>query len=317
VTPAFHAPEAIARRGHLPRLVRELEVALREGLHDRAQVPMRQTLVQPEPAAAFLSMPALSSQIGIYLDKVATIFPRAAGDPRPTVTALVVAFSTLTGELLAMLDGAAVTNLKCAAVSALVTDACAHPTARILALAGTGVQAWQQVRAVCSVRPIEELRVWARDPAAAARFCAELRNEANPSAPSMLLPCATLEQAVRGADIVATATAARTPLAPLSAFGDLPPHVHLNCMGGHTAESRELPRELLRTSTLVVEHLATAIAEAGDVHAGALALGELLQQEPAALRGRRTIFSSTGHAFLDLITTAHLLRELASGESPS
>jgi ornithine cyclodeaminase len=99
----------------------------------------------------------------------------------------------------------------------------------------------------------------------------------------------------------------------LARFSDLLPGVHINCMGGHTVESREVPLELLRASTLIVEDLPTAIAEAGEVHANAITLGQLVQGDSGPLRAVRTIFSSTGHAFLDVITTAHLLRELERG----
>lgn len=322
MTTPFLSHDAVARAGHLGRLVRELEAALASGQHERMQVPLREVIAWDEPPAAFLSMPAVSTHFGLALTKVATVFDRAADDPRPTITAVVAAFSARTGELLAMLDGAAVTNLKCAAVSALVTERCAREDARVLAIAGAGVQAWQQAVAVCAVRPIEEIRVWARRPERAAAFAALLRDAGEklvgPRAvrPPRVLGCASFDEAVRGADVIGTATAARTPLVSFAVLdAALSPDAHLNCMGGHSVTSRELPHQLLRSATLIVEHEATAVAEAGDVHAGALALGELVRRDPAELRARRTVLSSTGHAFLDLITTAHLLRELDLGGS--
>lgn len=308
----FYRHEVVARHGNLERLVRELEIALKEGHHERMQVPRREIVALDEPRAAFVSMPAVSGHLGIYINKVATIFERGPGDSRPTVNAVVAAFSARTGELRALLDGAAVTNLKCAAVSALVTDLCARNDARVLVIAGAGVQARQQAVAVCAVRRIEEIRVWARSFARAASFAAELRGSVGRGAGRELLitPCESLDEAVRDADVIGTATASNTPLA---SFAVLSPDVHINCMGGHTTASRELPVELLRSSTLIVEHVPTAVAEAGAVHAGAVSLGALVTQYPAALRTRRTVFSSTGHAFLDAITTAHLLRELAAG----
>jgi ornithine cyclodeaminase/alanine dehydrogenase-like protein (mu-crystallin family) len=308
----FYPYDAVIAAGDLKRLVRELEIALMEGQHERMQVPIREVVTLDEPRAAFLSMPAVSRHFGLCVAKVATLFERAPGDVLPTVNAVVAAFSATTGELLALLDGAAVTNLKCAAVSALVTDRCARRDARVLAIAGTGAQARQQAVSVCAVRPIAEIRVWARSLARAAHFAIELRGIVGCDAGRdvRITPCASLDEAVRGADVIGTATAANTPLASFSA---LSPGVHINCMGGHTTVSRELPHEVLRSATLIVEHVPTAVAEAGPVHAGALSLGELVNQDPDALRARRTVFSSTGHAFLDVITTAHLLRALEPG----
>ncbi len=304
----YYPYDVVVRHGNLARLVRELEVALREGEPERMQVPMREVVVQGP--GAYLSMPAVSQHFGIYMNKVATIFERPPGDALPTVTAVVVAFSTRTGELLAFLDGVAVTNLKCAAVSTLVTDLCAREDARVLTIAGTGVQARQQVVSVCSVRPIEEIRIWGRSFARASSFAAELRTTVGANV--QVTAWESLDEAAETADVIGTATAADTPIAR---FATLAPDVHINCMGGHTADTRELPLELLRSSTLIVEHVPTAIAEAGAIHANALSLGALVKQDPAVLRSRRTVFSSTGHAFLDLITTAHLLRELAAGDA--
>jgi ornithine cyclodeaminase/alanine dehydrogenase-like protein (mu-crystallin family) len=83
--------------------------------------------------------------------------------------------------------------------------------------------------------------------------------------------------------------------------------VHINCMGAHTAESRELPVALLRSSVVIVEDVRTAIAEAGESHSGAVELATLLAEMDGALAGRRTIFASTGCAYLDLITCAYLV----------
>jgi ornithine cyclodeaminase/alanine dehydrogenase-like protein (mu-crystallin family) len=300
---AFLFHEVIASRGDLPRLVRELEAALEAGLHERVRVPPRVTVPATNRNAAFVSMPAVAEHLGLYINKVATLFTRAQEDPLPTVTAVVAAFSTHTGELLAMLDGAAVTNLKCAAVSALVTDLCARTDARTLALAGTGAQARQQVAAVLAVRPIRELRLWARNPARRAAFASELRATLGEAV--HIIPCDTFDEAIRCADIIGTATSSKTPL---GGFEDLVPGVHVNCMGGHTVEEREVPHALLRSSTIIVEDLATALAEAGPLHANALSLGELVRRDSASLREGRTVFSSTGHAFLDVLTVAHLLR---------
>jgi ornithine cyclodeaminase/alanine dehydrogenase-like protein (mu-crystallin family) len=302
---AFLSHEVIASRGDLPQLVRELEAALEAGLHEQVRVPLRVTVPATERNAAFVSMPAVAEHLGLYINKVATLFARAAEDPLPTVNAVVAAFSTRTGELLAMLDGVAVTNLKCAAVSALVTDLCARTDARTLAVAGTGAQARQQVAAVLAVRPIREVRLWARNPDRRAAFATELRASLGEAV--HVVACDAFDDAIRPADVIGTATSSKTPL---GTFEDLLPGVHINCMGGHTVEDREVPHALLRSSTVIVEDLATALAEAGPLHANALSLGQLVRRDSATLREGRTVFSSTGHAFLDVLTVAHLLRRL-------
>jgi ornithine cyclodeaminase/alanine dehydrogenase-like protein (mu-crystallin family) len=203
-----------------------------------------------------------------------------------------------------LLDGAALTELKCAAVSALVTDYCAVPEAKALAIVGAGVQARQQFRGVCSVRAIEEIRLHARNPAKRRELADEIRSGGHAL---RVIEAESLEHAIAGADVVGTATAACTPLGE---FRSLSASVHINCMGGHTETSRELPAALLESSLLVVEDVPTAVAEAGTLHRRALELDQLPGLAPDVLRKQRTVFSSTGHAFLDLIATAHVLRRL-------
>lgn len=105
-------------------------------------------------------------------------------------------------------------------------------------------------------------------------------------------------------DVIATAT---TSVLPLPIATDLPEHVHINCMGAHTTRSRELPHSLLAAATLVVEDIETAVAEAGEIHRTAIDLAALESGGHTGLDGRPTVFSSTGHASLDLITCAHLV----------
>jgi ornithine cyclodeaminase/alanine dehydrogenase-like protein (mu-crystallin family) len=296
----------VAQRCDVRALAQEMGRAYRTGVCARMVVPQRETVSLPAPPSAFLSMPAVSADLGLYVNKVATIFARPPGDARPTVTAVVLVFSAQTGDLVAALDGNALTSVKCAAVTALVTDACAEPRAAVLAIVGSGVQARQQYAGVTAVRDITEVRVHARSAEHRRRFADELRAQAQGA--RRIVEVDSLEAAIDGADVVGTATAANRPL---GAFAHLAPHAHVNCMGGHTTESRELPLELLRSTQLIVEHVPTAVAEAGSVHDQAADIAAMLAMDPARLRERRTIFSSTGHAALDVVAAAHVLARAA------
>lgn len=185
-------------------------------------------------------------------------------------------------------------------VTARATHYCALPAARTLALIGTGDLALQQLLGVCAVRPIRFVRLYGRSPASARRFVA--RAHALGRRPLQFAACASPEQAVAGADVVCTATTCAKPLVHAA---QLVPHVHINCMGAHTSESREVARELLAGATLIVEDRETAVEQAGCVHETALELRELAALAPARLQRALTVFSSTGHAFLDLLSAAY------------
>ncbi|WP_378729916.1 ornithine cyclodeaminase family protein [Nocardia brasiliensis] len=283
------------------RLVRSLAESMREALRSgavgRMLVPVRET-IEDATGTKFLSMPAVSPDHDLYINKVATI--AAAPGQGTTVTSVVPMFAASTGRFLGTLDGAAVTNLKCAAVTALVTDRCAAPKSRILGIIGSGVQARQQFLGVSAIRDLTEVRIWSRDAGHAAAFARDIA-AADPTV--KVVVCDSAEHASRGVDVLSTATTSVSPL-PISA--ELPAHVHINCMGAHTTESREIPVELLRSSVVVVEDRRTAIAEAGESHSAAIELDTLMATDPADFRDRRTVFASTGCAYLDLITCAQL-----------
>lgn len=291
-------------------MVRLLAAAMRAGLDGgavgRMIVPPRETAEGPA-GNKFLSMPAISPDYDLYINKVATIVAAGARNRGATVTSTVPMFAAASGRYLGALDGTVVTNLKCAAVTALVTDYCAAPDSAVLGVIGSGVQARQQFLGVSAVRPVRQVRVFSPNPAHAAACAADLTALAARDGTALsAVACASAEQASADVDILITATTSTEPL-PISTR--LPAHVHINCVGAHTATSRELSAELLTTSVLIVEDRRTAIAEAGPLHAAALELDQLsrYEREGAGLPGQRTIFASTGCAYLDLITCAHLM----------
>jgi ornithine cyclodeaminase/alanine dehydrogenase-like protein (mu-crystallin family) len=261
-------------------LAGQMAAALRSGAVRRMIVPPRET-AQDAAGTKFISMPAVSPDFDLYINKVATIVPPGAG---PTVTSVVPVFSASRGSYLGTLDGALVTNLKCAAVTALVTDRCAAKGS--------------------------EVRVFSPNHEHAAGFADFVGAASGGAAPVCVAVCGSAADASRDVDILVTATVSSDPL-PVSR--QLRGHVHVNCVGAHTVRSRELPLDLLTSSVLIVEDRPTAIAEAGPVHSTAFELDALDTPAAAGFDERRTVFSSTGCAYLDLITCAYLVTTVLLG----
>jgi ornithine cyclodeaminase/alanine dehydrogenase-like protein (mu-crystallin family) len=294
-------------------LVRSLADAMRAGLRSgavrRMIVPPRET-AEDATGTKFISMPAVSPDYDLYINKVATIVAPGALGRGATVTSIVPMFSASSGRYLGALDGTVVTNLKCAAVTALVTDRCAAKNSGVLGIIGSGVQARQQYLGVSAVRDVREVRVFSPNPDHAAAFAADVTamaaraGTAHAGTAGSVAVCRSAAEASEGVDILVTATVSSDPL-PISSR--LPGHVHVNCVGAHTVASRELSQDLLRASVLIVEDRRTAIAEAGPLHSAALELDALDTPAAAGCDRQRTIFSSTGCAYLDLITCAHLV----------
>lgn len=295
--------------------VRVLAASVRCGYAEAlnsAVIPLRTSIQGKEPFFAFDCMPAYSASHRLFVVKIGAVLPQREPDAK-TVHALVAAFCCRSGQPFAVLDGNAVTHLKCAAVAAMVTDACARADARKLGLIGAGVQARVQLRAALAVRQIEQVGVFSRDRVHLQAFVSECEAEFQQV---RFMACASADEAVREADIVSTATTSVEPLLEESSL--LRPGLHINCFGNHTPRSRELPRSVLeRGSILLVEDKHTAIAEAGEVHAAAYTLGQIGEIDSARLRRERTVFSSTGHAFLDLLAVDHVLAGLGVRPNPA
>ena len=74
-------------------------------------------------------------------------------------------------------------------------------------------------------------------------------------------PCATVREAVEGADIVCTATSSREPVV----LGEwLSPGAHVNAVGSSVAAARELDTAAVARSRFFVDRRESALAEAGD-----------------------------------------------------
>ena len=282
------------------RLISTMENALAAFSRGRVLQPVRNMLTIEEGKRYLGIMPAVADDaMGA---KLVSFYPGNAGSGVATHLAMILLFRTDTGEPLAVLDARLITEMRTAAVSAAVTKYLAASDSHILALLGSGVQAEAHLHALSQVRNFEEIRVWSRTTAHAERF-AEKHGAR----------MAALEAAVRGADVIVTATNA---IEPILKGAWLKPGAHVNAVGSPRPNWRELDdtamantlivdsREaVLRESGDVILSKATIFAEAGEIFAG-------VKEAPAAMT---TIFKSVGIAIED-IATAKLVYDAASRE---
>lgn len=270
-------------------LIRTMEAALAAFSTGRVVQPMRQWLGIDRHDGYLGVMPAAGeAAMGI---KLVTLYPRNTGTPVPSVMAIVVLFSTETGEPLALMDGRLITEMRTAAVSAAVTDRVAAPESRVLALLGSGVQARAHLGALSEIRRFDDVRVWSATPEHAARFADELGCRATDA-----------ETAVRGADVVVTATHAREPVLK-GAW--LKPGAHVNAIGAPMPTWRELDDAVM--ANIVIADSRDAVAhESGDVILSKAPIfaeaGELFAGLSRCPPGATTVFKSVGLAIEDIAT---------------
>ena len=241
---------------------------------------------------------ATSDAMGV---KVVSLYPRNAGTRIPTVTATVLLMRPDTGEPVAILDGTSLTAMRTAAVSAAVTKRLASPESRVLALLGSGLEAETHLDAISHVRTFDEVRVWSRTRAHAERFAARHGAKAMDA-----------ESAVRGADVIVTATPAREPILE-GAW--LKRGAHVNAIGAPMPTWRELDDEAM-SNVIVVESREAALHESGDVilsNARIYAeLGEIFAGTKPSPVSETTVYKSVGIAVED-VAAAKLVFDAISG----
>jgi ornithine cyclodeaminase len=165
-------------------------------------------------------------------------------------TAVYILFDSADGSIAAVMEAAALGQLRTSAMTGVGTRWLADPGADDMALIGTGMQAVTQVAAVNAVRPLRRVRVWSPTADKRSAFAAKLAREFDFS----VVDAPTIEAATRDASIVTLVTRAKEPF--LSA-GLLAPGTHLNAVGAILPANAEfLPDVFDRASWIAVDDLA-------------------------------------------------------------
>lgn len=298
-----------------------VEEALRSLARGEAVQPLRSALWMPDRHGLLAVMPGMLGSLGggdpVAGVKVITVMPGNHTHGEESHQGLILLFEQERGRPLAVLDATAVTAIRTAAASAVATRALAREDAGDLAILGSGTQARTHLEAMRAVRTLRRVRVWSRNPESARRFAHFAKAEGVETA-------ASAREAVQGADLICTVTAATSPVLQ----GDwISPGAHINAVGACTPKVRELDAAAVARSRLFVDRRESALAEAGDFllarEEGAVTdahiLGELGEVLEGRVHGRRsgeeiTLFKSLGIAVEDLAAGRHVCRK-ASGSS--
>jgi len=297
------------------QVMRDALTALARG---EALVPLRMIMRVPGASGFVGLMPGYIApgerRDGALGLKAVLVFPANAERGIETHQGAVLLFEADTGRLSAMMDGAAITAIRTAAVSGVATDLLARPDSVELAILGAGVQARTHIDAIAAVRPLRRVRIWSRNPDRAAALALEQRSRFN----FPIEAEAMADAAVRGADIVATVTASAEPILQR---GWLKEGVHINAVGSSIPTSREIDTPTMAAARLFVDRRESALAEAGDLLIPMLEgavkgdhvqaeLGEVLTGKKPGRRSARelTLFKSLGLAVEDVASAAYVVR---------
>ena len=289
--------------------VEAVTAALNSGADPAADLP-RQAV--PVRSGHFLLMPSEGARSGAHVGvKVATVAPENPARGLPRIQASYLLFDAESLSLVATLDGTALTTLRTPAVSVAAVaprlQAGSGPVA--LAVLGAGPQAHGHVATLASVlgsqRQLGPVTYLVREPA-----------KVTPSEGAQVVPLGGQRagDVLRAANVVVCATSARSPLFDDGLIAD---SAVVIAVGSHEPDARELPGTLCARATVVVEDVATALREAGDVcmavDDGALRAAHLVSMREVVTGhalpdpGRPLVFKSVGMSWEDLVVAEAVL----------
>jgi ornithine cyclodeaminase/alanine dehydrogenase-like protein (mu-crystallin family) len=244
-------------------------------------------------------------------------YPVAGGRVRFLVTTF-----ALDGSLQALIEANLMGAYRTGAASGVAAKALGHRGPADVAIIGTGFQATTHALALSRVCEIKELRVFSRSPEHRAAFARDRQAALG----VRTVAAASAEAAVRGADIVVTATPSAEPVL----LADwVEPHALVIAAGSNFPARAEIPPDLVeRARTIVVDQLADAQIESGDLiqaHAAGKFDWDRATELSSVVAGHWrvpdevgiTLFESQGLAIWDLAAASVVLpaaRERGLGE---
>lgn len=305
-----------------PRLIKEMRnaflVMLQRGTLKnsnplRIKVGLSSVEAAPANASVMILAPGYVTGISAYTVKVHAKYPDNPGAGMPSIQGVIQLFDSRNGELLAIIDSPILTAHRTAAAAMVATDTLARRDSRNVAIIGAGVQGDIQLRYLRDIRDIDAVYVYDVDDERAQHYAERWTREG--------LSCraaSSVRQAVASADIVISATWARSPIL----YSDMiRPGTHITTLGADEPGKVEVSETLIRAGRVVCDDTEMAkrmgilntLSEPNDIQLSTLS--EMLTRSS----GRRsdsdiTIFGGVGLPFQDLVGAWHVYQQsLISG----
>lgn len=226
-----------------------------------------------------------------------------------------IVFGADRGEMLCIIENNQLSWMRTGATSAVATDHCAVDCASTLGMIGAGRQARSQLLAIAAVRDLEAVSIYSPTEANRVKYANEMSEATG-------IPITTVDsakQAVKGFDIVCTATTSDTPVIQ-GEWIDLGTHV--NAIGSHYPGDREIDTRTVTRSRVVVDSLARAQKEEGELLIpasegafewdSAVELGDIVAgKAPGRQRPDDITFMTSGALATEVLVVARNVYELA------
>lgn len=165
---------------------------------------------------------------------------------------LVATYDSDTGTFEGVIIGHRVGAVRTGAIGGVAIDELARSDVKTLGILGSGRQARTQLEAAVSVRDIDEVNVYSPTKSHREQFATELSQELDLD----VRAASSSESAVRGAEVLITATSSREPVFDLEW---LEPGVHINAVGPKFKTAHELDPAVAAKSDVIVTDSLTQV----------------------------------------------------------
>jgi len=296
----------------IDELITSLEQAHIQYSTGKAVMPMRLVVPLPQIQGRITSMPGCLNENKALGMKVVTYFQENPKRGLPAILATIMLFSAETGKMIAVMDGTYITAIRTACASAVATKALANRETAVLGIVGAGVQARAHIQALTHVRKIERIKIYSPSGTSATR----IKQDLEPIVKVAIDVVGSAEDAVRDADLLVTGTTAKEPILKSDW---LKAGVHINAVGAHRPDYREIDGPVVARAKVIVDSREAIMAECGDVLLAIKEkaidenhiygeIGEILAGVKAGRSnaGEITLYKSVGIAIQD-VATANLV----------
>ncbi|OON71512.1 ornithine cyclodeaminase family protein [Streptomyces tsukubensis] len=299
----------VGRDAIMDRLIEELHkgfAALGSGEFDEA--PPRSGFARSAEVPGVIEfMPYRVPGVGVTMKTISYSPHNYQRFRLPTVVGTVSRLDDDSGSLIAFADAAVITAMRTGAVSAVASRLLARPDSSTLALIGAGAQAVTQAHALSRVLPMERILVSDIDQGHAESFAGRV------AFLGLTVEVTDPEAAVAAADVLTTVTSVPAGRGPVVPPEPRLPHLHVNAVGADEPGKTELPRVLLESAFICVDHPGQARTEGEFQQFPDRELGPSLASlcaapsTAAAHIDSLSVLDSTGSAFADHIAFDVLL----------
>jgi alanine dehydrogenase len=292
-----------------------VEKAFGEFARGSAMMPPRSTMMLEKYNGSVSLMSSYLEETVALATKVISIYPDNPQKGLPTTMASIVVNDPETGMIDAILDGTYLTSVRTGAASGVAARYLASKDSRVAAVIGCGAQGRTQAWAIAETFDLDQLRIFDVFPEGMDGFADEM----GPRLGVDIVKAESGEEAVKGADIVLTATTSKEPVVRRAWLGD---RVHVGAFGSFYPDTRELDTSTIVEAKVVVDSVEAIMDEAGDIlipiSEGAITAdhiyGELGEIVNGDKKGRTpkdglTVFKSVGIAIQDSSVASLVLRK--------